>query len=441
MNKILDRTDRITKKAKELGADEAIARTIFGKYRQTRFSNNQIDITVAWNNYVTDIALSWKKRLVTTQIQNFQNVDKQLKEIIDIAKVSKENPMFHGFAKNKFLYPKQNKKKRIIEIETPSEFILEAIDYAEKEAGSDINCGGTLFSKNEQVFLSSTEGPLGIDFRTAVELSIRVFSQREASGHSTECSSTLKNFNPARAGSEAGELASLARNPKPGKEGSYDVILGPLFSGSMLSMWTAMASAFNIMVRLSIFVDRIGEKVSSDIVTLKDNPAPYSVSNRIFDDEGVPIKETKIIEKGIMKTYLHNSSTAKLFKTETTGNAGIVVPQAWNIEMDSGRTNKEEMINEMKKVLYLTNTWYTRFQNHEKGDFSTIPRDAIFLIENGEIKQSLKDIRLSDNASRMLKNIKGVSKERRHVHWWEEADPPSLAPYLLIENVKITKSK
>ena len=87
------------------------------------------------------------------------------------------------------------------------------------------------------------------------------------------------------------------------------------------------------------------------------------------------------------------------------------------------------------------NTWYTRFQNYVKGDFSTIPRDSIFLIENGEIKQSLKDVRLSDNALNLLNNIAGISKERKHVHWWREANPPSLAPYLLIKNVHITKSK
>ena len=89
----------------------------------------------------------------------------------------------------------------------------------------------------------------------------------------------------------------------------------------------------------------------------------------------------------------------------------------------------------------MTNTWYTRFQNYAKGDFSTIPRDGIFLVENGEIKQSLKDIRISDNALSLLNNIVGISKERQHVHWWGEADPPSLSPYVLIKNVHVTKSR
>ncbi len=192
---------------------------------------------------------------------------------------------------------------------------------------------------------------------------------------------------------------------------------------------------------MSVFVNKLGQKVAPDIVTLKDNPAEYSLANRVFDDEGVPTRENVFIDHGVLKTYLHNTSTAKIFKTETTGNAGLVMPTPWNIEMEQGDMSKEELFKQVKKGLYLTNTWYTRFQNYAKGDFSTIPRDGIFLIENGEIKQSLKDIRVSDNVLAMLNNIVAISKERQHVHWWGEADPPSLSPYVLIKGVHITKSK
>lgn len=441
MSEILSKTEGIVNKAQSLGADEVIAKTTFGKYRQTRFSNNQIDTTVAWNDYVTDVALSWKKRVVVTQIRNFQNVDEQLKQLLEIAKVSKENPMFGGFAKGRFKYTPSSADRRVVELEDPSEHIFEAIESAKREAGQDINSGGILFTRLDEVYLVSSQGPAGVDSRSAIELSIRVFSQREASGHSVECSSTLKNFDPSRAGLEAGQIAKLAENPKAGDEGVYDVILSPLFAGSMLSRWASMVSAFNVMIQLSIFVDKLGQRVSPEIVTMKDNPASYSISHRVFDDEGVPTKENVFIDHGILKTYLHNSSTAKIFKTETTGNAGIVVPNAWNVEMSLGNMSEDEMFKETRRGLYLTNTWYTRFQNYKKGDFSTIPRDGIFLIEKGEIKQSLKDLRLSDNALSMLGNIAGVSKERKHVHWWGEADPSSLAPYILIKDVHITKSK
>ena len=441
MSEMLDKTEGIVKKARNLGADEIIAKTTVGKYRQVRFSNNQVDITVAWNDYVTDIALAWKKRLVVTQIHDFTEADESLKQLLKLAKTSEESPTFNGFAKGHFRYAKSKADREIENLENPTEYVFEAVEAAEKEIGPKIDSGGILFTKIEDVYLASSEGPIGTDSRSAIEFSIRAFSEREASGHGVECSSRLKDFKPSRAGTKAGEIAKLAKNPTIGEEGAYDTIFDPLIFGSIIGIWAPMVSAYSIMTQMSVFIDKIGKKVAPEIVTLKDNPAPYSMSNRIFDDEGVPTRENVFIDHGTLKTYLHNTSTAKIFNTETTGNAGLIAPGSWNVEMEPGDFHKEELFKEMKKGLYLTNTWYTRFQNYAKGDFSTIPRDGIFLIERGEIKKSLKDLRISDNARAMLKNITGISKERQHVHWWGEADPPSLSPYVLMKNVHVTKSK
>jgi PmbA protein len=441
MSDALARTEEVVKKGKALGADEVIAQTVFGRYRQTRFSNNQIDISVAWNDYSTEVFLSWKKRVVATLIRNFENVDKIMKDLISLAKVSKENPQYGGVAKGKFQYQRGRADKALQDLEDPAGYVVEAIEAAKKEAGPRTNAGGILFTKFEDVYLASSEGPMGQDSRSAVEFSIRAFSQKEASGHGVQCGSTIRGFDPAKAGAKAGEIAKLARNPKAGTEGRYDIVFDPLIVGSLLGIWGPMTSAYNVMTQTSIFVNKLGQKVAPDTVSMRDTPASYSVSNRVFDDEGVPVKENVLIDKGVLKTYLHNTSTAKIFKTETTGNAGLVSPAPWNIELDAGDMSKDEIFREVKRGLYLTNTWYSRFQNYVTGDFSTIPRDGIFLIEKGRIKQSWKNIRLSDNALRMLNSIAGISKERQHVHWWIEADPPSLAPYLLIKDVQITRPK
>ncbi len=441
MSEALAKTEAMVKKGKALGADEVIARTILGQHKQTRFSNSQIDITVEWNNYVTNVVLAWNKRLVATQIQNFQNIDLILEQLFKLAKVSKENSTFGGIAKGTFKYPKPKADKKLLQLEDSSEYVFEAIDAARKAAGTDVNTGGILYTEYEDIYLVSSEGPIGHDIRSAIELSIRAFSQIDASGHGVECCSSLKDFKPFRAGEKAGRIARLAKNPKSGEEGKYDVVFDPLFFGSMLGVWGDMASAYYVMIQMSVFANKLGQKVAPDMVTLRDNPAEYSVSNRIFDDEGVPVRENLLIDHGVLKKYLHNTSTAKLFKTETTANAGLVRPTPWNLEMDSGDMSIDELFSEVKRGLYLTNTWYTRFQNYATGDFSTIPRDGVLLIEKGEIKQSWKDMRLSDNSLRLLNQISGISRERQHVHWWIEANPPSLSPYVLARNIQMTKPK
>ena len=440
MSKAWEKTESIVAKGKALGADEVVAKTTFGRYRQIRFSNNQIDISTAWNTYITEVHLSWKKRFVGTEIQDFQNADKVMENLFKLAKVSKENPTYGGLAGGTFKYQKPSADTKIREFENPTKYVFEALDAAKREVGEDVNVGGTLFARYEDVNLVSSEGPTGEDARSSIELSVRAFSQRDASGHGVECSSSLKDFEPAKAGEKAGTIAKLARNPKQGEEGKYSIIFDPLIFGSLLGTWGTMASAYYVMIKFSVFADKLGEKVASDIVTLRDKPAQYSVDNRAFDDEGVPLQENVIIKRGVLNTLLHNTSTAKIFKTKTTGNAGLVSPRTWNIEMDPGDVSRDALFSQVKRGLYLTNTWYTRFQNYATGDFSTLPRDGIFLIENGEITQSLKDLRLSDNALRLLNQISGISKERQHVRWWGfESVTPALAPYVLAEDIQMSK--
>lgn len=440
MSDLLDRTEALVRKAKALGADEVIAKTTFSRRTQIRFSNNEVDISKVWNDYVTDVSMAWQKRIVATQIQNFVDAENRVEDLYKLAKISQPNPFYGGVACGNYDYPESQADIRLRDLEEPTGYVKEAIEAARENVGKNLNTGGTLYSYYGDVNLVSSEGPRGTDARSYIELSIRAFSEKEASGHGVSCSSTLDDFDPTSAGRKAGEVAKLAKNPVPGREGAYKVVFDPLITGSLMGIYSMMSSAFQVMIQMSIFGNRIGERVAPEIVTIRDNPADYSVANRVFDDEGVPAGDKVIIDRGVLKTYLHNTSTAKIFGCETTGNAGLVVPHAWSVELDPGDKSRDEMFEELGDGLYLTNAWYTRFQNYAVGDFSMIPRDGAFVVEGGRIAGSLKDIRISDNALRMLNGVRAISRERQHVHWWE-ADTPTLSPYVLIEGVKITRPR
>ncbi|MBW2995228.1 TldD/PmbA family protein, partial [Candidatus Woesearchaeota archaeon] len=157
-----------------------------------------------------------------------------------------------------------------------------------------------------------------------------------------------------------------------------------------------------------------------------------------FDSEGVPSRKTLLVDKGILRTYLHNTSTAKKYKTKTTANAGLIVPGPTNIVVEPGKLDAEEMYKNFSG-LRVTNVWYTRFQNYLTGDFSTIPRDGIFLYKNGKIIQAVKSIRISDNILNMFRNIKDTTKESKQNCGWE-VETPVFCGSALIKNVNITTS-
>src|SRR2546426_130215 len=156
--------------------------------------------------------------------------------------------------------------------------------------------------------------------------------------------------------------------------------------------------------------------------------------------EGVPTRRNVLVNKGVLKTYLHNTSTAKKFRTKTTGNAGLVSPDPHAIFVKPGDRSRDEIFSEVKDGLWLTNTWYTRYQSYVTGDLSTIPRDGIFHIQKGDVAEAWKDIRLTDNLLHLLKNIVALSDKPEQMMWWGEVGVPNFVPYALIQDVGITKS-
>ena len=146
-----------------------------------------------------------------------------------------------------------------------------------------------------------------------------------------------------------------------------------------------------------------------------------------------------MIEDGILKTYLHSTSTARKFGTKTTGNAGIISPHPWQLNLLPGKESVDEILHEMKHGLFIKNAWYTRFQDYRNGIFSTVPRDGIFTIENGEITGSIRGIRISDAIPSILKNIDKVSREQMNVKWWQEIHS-SFMPFVLARDVNVSKS-
>jgi PmbA protein len=239
----------------------------------------------------------------------------------------------------------------------------------------------------------------------------------------------------------------MALNPQPGEAGKYSVVFGPSIFANLLNRVGDSASGYVLELGLSFFRDMLKRKVASEAFTLHDNGRlPSGPGSSALDDEGYPTQENTLIEAGVLETYLHTSYTATKQKAPLTGNAkfeaGIagMVPAATNLILKPGENSLEDLIDRAHEGLYITNNWYTRFQNYQTGDFSTIIRDGVFEIKNGKLARPLKGLRLSDNMIRILQSVKALSKEQHWVRWWE-VDTPTLTPYVLVEGVGLTTAK
>ena len=251
-----------------------------------------------------------------------------------------------------------------------------------------VRASGSLNSDTTDLYILTSGGASGSDKQSQILLNIRAFADDNSSGHGLSCSSYLSEFHADKAGRRAGEYAEKSLNSRPVSEGLYKVIFTPTVVANIMPI-ASSASAFAIESGNSFLADKLGQKVGVDQLNIDDEGVfDRGLGGRVFDDEGLPTGTNHIISNGTFQTMLHNSSTAKKFgKDRSTGNAGIIAPRPATIIFGGGKISLDEMIRETQDGLLVTNNWYTRYQNMRTGDYSTVPRDAAFRIQGGEIKE------------------------------------------------------
>src|SRR3989338_6797269 len=422
-------------------ADDTIVISRYTDSNQIKFSNNKVSTIQNWVNNSITIFVAKNKKVLATTILDFSeaSIKKSLNLISKNLELMHPNGDYMGIAEGPFKYKKISDlyDKKILEFDF-SDKLESGINKA-LEIGAKRN-SGILETAESQHLLLTSNNVEAEEKLSQVHFSVRSLYDKDASGHITNSSRTLKNIYIEKSCEESAEIAIKSKNPKQGKEGTYDIIFSPLAFAPLLNRIGDATSYFNVDARLSFLINKLNKKVSQSNLILRDDATiPNCIGSSNFDTEGVPTKDNILIDKGILKTYLHNTSTAKKANTETTANSGIIAPQPWNLILDSTNPlSKDKLFNEVKNGLYVTNIWYTRFQNQETGEFSTIPRDGIFIIKNGTISGSIKGIRISDLMPNILSNIKYTATDSKQIRSWE-AEIPCILPHILVEKVNITK--
>jgi PmbA protein len=441
--------DEVVSYGAKLGVGEVAAAVTREKRKMLRFANNSVTVVQSWDQTIPTVYMISKRKRAGARVENpsveaVKEVMKSLKTAMDITKPGDAEPTL---PRGPFTYEPvpQTYDARIPEMTRElTEVAEEAINAALAEGAQ--RCSGVVLTSEWERYVKTSAKAEGKDRGTDIELSIRAFVTDDASGQGNSCATRLDDFDPKSAGAEAGRIASRAKNPVFGDEGKYTVLFGPAIMAEFLSRTADFASAYSIDLGLSFLTGKIGQKVASQKLTLTDDRRlPGGINSCALDEEGYPTQRTTIIERGVLKTYLHSSYSVAKYGGKLTGSAFYVggtwgiAPVALNVIVEPGESREEELFEQVGDGLYLTNNWYTRFQNYQTGDFSSICRDGAFKIKNGRIERSLKGLRISDNMPRILQSITSLSKERRWIKWWEVPTPVYL-PHMIVDDVEITRA-
>ncbi|MCK4501305.1 TldD/PmbA family protein, partial [Candidatus Babeliales bacterium] len=317
-----------------------------------------------------------------------------------------------------------------------------SIDYVEKAINKALASGakrtaGVFENSVTNVSLLTSNDVKANDKGTHSYFSIRAFNDKYASCQKVGFSRILNLLDVENLAEEAALISKQCLNPEHGKFGKFDVVFESLPFANIIDNLGMALSAFSVEAGLSCLKNMIGKQVANKKITIIDNGMLRNGFNSSkFDAEGAPTQRNTMIDKGILKTYLHNTSTAKRFNTKTTANAGLLSPEPTNLILEKGDFSKQELFEQVKNGLYITNIWYTRFQNYHTGDFSTIPRDGIFVIKNGQISKPIKGIRISENMLNLLKNVAAIGNKPKRVIGWE-VETPVVSPAVLVRDVNV----
>lgn len=196
------------------------------------------------------------------------------------------------------------------------------------------------------------------------------------------------------------------------------VILDPAMVGLLSHEAIGHTVEADFVLSGSVVKDKIGEQVASELVTLVDSGRSEIADNAggtiIVDDEGVAAGRTAIIEKGTLKSFLHNRESAMTFGTESTGNARAFqysdepLIRMRNTFIEPGADKLADMIKETKHGYIVKGA--RNGQADANGEFM-FGAEEVYLIEKGEIRELMRGASISGNAFDVLRSVDMVGDE------------------------------
>jgi TldD protein len=275
-----------------------------------------------------------------------------------------------------------------------------------------------------QVLIANSEGVLRADQRPRTSLYASCVAQhkgrRESNSHDVASRSGLEFYTPERLRSladRASQRTLLLFEARPMAAGETPCVLAPGSAGILLheAVGHGLEADFNRR-DISTYAGRLGRRAAGEQVTVVDDGAiPHAHGAVNFDDEGGDSQRTVLVEKGVLKSYLHDRLSAAWYQTSSTGSGRrqsfeyAPMPRMRATFMEPGPHKPGEVLAQVKKGLYaeqLTNGQV----NIGAGDFSFYVKSG-WAIENGRLAYPVKDVNLIGNGPRVLERITMVADD------------------------------
>ncbi len=210
-------------------------------------------------------------------------------------------------------------------------------------------------------------------------------------------------------------LGMLRARKAPG--GRMPVVISSEAGGTMIHEAIGHGLEADLVQQgLSIYSNKMGQQIASPLVTIVDDSTlPGKRGSFRFDDEGVKSQRRVLVEKGILKGYMHSMMTAKKDGIPSTGSGRRQsykhrpIPRMSNTLIEPGDGNPEEIVKSVDKGFFV--------KKMGGGQVNTVTGEFVFevsegyMIEKGTIGEPVRGATLIGNGPEVLNSMDMIGND------------------------------
>ncbi len=230
----------------------------------------------------------------------------------------------------------------------------------------------------------------------------------------------LENLDLAHYANEASRIAVTMLHADPAPSGKFPVIIDNEFGGVIFHEACGHGlEATAVAKNSSVFANKLGEKVASDLVTyIDDGTLPNEWGSLNIDDEGEKARKNVLIENGILTGYLIDKLNGRRMGMESTGSSRresykfAPTSRMTNTYIAPGKSTPEEIIESTEHGIYAKYMGGGSV-NPGTGDYNFAANEA-YMVKNGKIDKPIRGATLIGNGATTIQHVDMVGNNLGH---------------------------
>ena len=413
--------EEVLGRAVRIGATEAEVLVMAGDSALTRFANSEIHQNVVERSLTVNLRYVVGKRIavVSTGKVDPDGLRSLVNRAAAIARSCEELDDWGGLPQPEGDAPAKVRAWSDGSAEATPEFSAEgvrAVIAAADAAG--VTAYGSFSNDAEAVAVANSAGIRAAENRTSAQLLTVHMSPDGGTGYAEGVSMDATRIDAAAIGREAAAKARAGDHAVTVEPGDYPVVLEEYAVVDISDMLGYLGFSALAVQEDRSFVEA-GRRIGSELVTVTDDGSDTNGLPMGFDYEGVPKQRVPMVDAGICREVVYDAQTAARAGRRSTGH-GLPAPNSYgpfplNAVMSAGSTPRDELIGGLDRGLLVTRFHYTNVVHPKLAIITGMTRDGTFLVEGGEIKGPVRNLRFTQSYLDALAGVSAVSSSRKTI--------------------------